>query len=274
MVKIFLTCRNRLAITKKCIEALKKHSKLPHQIYVYDNLTNHKIDEHFEYFRELYKKEEIAQITFNTKESTFNAFSKAVSSNQFGLLHEQDPNKDSYDFLLFLDNDIIVTDEWDIILKDAWNKIKKHTMNDVRVISQLPGGIKQRIKLKSEIMGCNASLGKLGGSGFWSVKPDFFRVVGFLNLKQLVGHDKKHDQLYWNLIEKSTNGERYILGLDKKLGIHCGSIVGSVCNTLTRFKKDPNKLEKIKFKDNNIEKISFDDFYNYIKNNKSLLNDW
>ena len=56
MVKIFMSVRNRLGITKKCIEALKKHSKLPHQIYVYDNETNYRLRDHFDYFADLYER--------------------------------------------------------------------------------------------------------------------------------------------------------------------------------------------------------------------------
>ena len=54
MIKIFLTVRNRLAITKKCIQAIHKHSTMPYQLYVYNNQTNYKLDEHFEYFYELF----------------------------------------------------------------------------------------------------------------------------------------------------------------------------------------------------------------------------
>ena len=51
MIKIFLTVRNRLAITAKCITALHKFSELEHQIYVYDNNTTHMLDEHFNVFQ-------------------------------------------------------------------------------------------------------------------------------------------------------------------------------------------------------------------------------
>jgi hypothetical protein len=84
MIKICITVRNRLAITKKCLEAIKRHSILSHQIYVYDNNTDYLLNEHFKYFQKLYKKREISQITFTTIESTFNAFSKAVAFNIFG----------------------------------------------------------------------------------------------------------------------------------------------------------------------------------------------
>ena len=51
MIKIFISVRNRLAITKKCIYALKEHSTIKHQIYVYDNETNYRLKEHFDYFQ-------------------------------------------------------------------------------------------------------------------------------------------------------------------------------------------------------------------------------
>ena len=87
MIKIFMSVRNRLAITKKAIEALILHSEIPHRIFVYDNATNYRLQDHFDFFHELYSRGLIAQITFTTVESTFNAFSKASTSNFFGLQH-------------------------------------------------------------------------------------------------------------------------------------------------------------------------------------------
>jgi len=278
MIKIFISVRNRLGITKKCIEALKKHSKLPHQIYVYDNQSNYRIGEHFSYFSELYQKGEIAQITFTTYASTFNAFSKASTCNFFGLQHEQDPKKDKYEFLLFLDNDIIVTPGWDNKLKMAWNFIKAKGMKEIRVIGQLPGGIKNVVHnpIPVDESKLTGKIGKLGGSGLWSVKTSFFRDVGFLNLQQLVGHDKKHDQTYWGLLEKANNGKPYIMGLNQKLGIHCGRDAGSVCNRLTANKTNKKKEDFIKFPeaDKKIESQDFETFYNHIKDNLVLHRDW
>lgn len=276
MIKIFMSVRNRLGITKKCIEALKKHSKLPHQIYVYDNETNYRLREHFDYFADLYERKEIAQITFTTYDSTFNAFSKASTSNFFGLQHEQDPLKDTYTFLLMMDNDIIVTPEWDIILHGAWKFIKKNKMNNIKVIGQLPGGIKPKSKEGYPVGKLVGRVGKLGGSGLWSVRPNFFRDVGFLDLKQLVGHDKKHDQSYWRLLNQKTNNQPYIMGLNHKLGIHCGRDAGSICNRLTRNKGNKKKEEMIKFPeaDKKIESQDFDTFFNHIKQNIALHRDW
>ena len=124
--KIFLSVRNRLAMTKKCIEGLYKHSKLPFELHIYDNLTSYKIDEHFDYYKELYKKGQATQITFNTMPSTFGAFSKAISCNQFGLNHEQDPNKDRYEFLVMLDNDMLMVPKWDTTIRQMWKEVNSH----------------------------------------------------------------------------------------------------------------------------------------------------
>jgi len=278
MIKIFMSVRNRLGITKKCIEGLKTHSKLPHEIYVYDNQSNYRVEEHFSYFSDLYQRGEIAQVTFTTYASTFNAFSKASACNFFGLQHEQDPKKDSYDFLLFLDNDIIVTPGWDALLKRAWNFVKAKKMKQVRVIGQLPGGIKNvdHTEIPVEESKLTAKVGKLGGSGLWSVKPSFFRDVGFLNLQQLVGHDKKHDQMYWRLMEQANKGKPYIMGLNQKLGIHCGRDAGSVCNRLTANKNNKKREELIKFPkaDKKIEEQDFETFYSHIRDNIALHRDW
>lgn len=278
MIKIFLTVRNRLGITKKCIEAIQKHTSIPYQLYIYDNQTNYRVDEHFSYYCKLYKKGIATQITFNTDESTFNAFSKASACNFFGKQHQQDPNKNKTIFMVMLDNDIILTPGWDRYVMDAWKHVITKNINDVKIIGQTPGGIKYRkqtIQISDNFTG---RLGKLGGSGLWTIRNNFFDDVGFLDLKMLVGHNKKHDQLYWRLLDRSTNGRPYILGLNKKLGIHCGKMAGSVCNRLTKNQRNNKnqKLNSIKFEaaDDRIEQISFDEFYKKISNDKLLHSDW
>lgn len=276
MIKIFITVRNRLAITKKCIEALKRHSTLPHQIYVYNNQTNYLLKEHFDYFYDLYSKKQISNLSFTSDESNFNAFSKAVACNIFGHHHEEDPNKDKCSFLMFLDNDIIVAPEWDKILTAAWSYVVRNKMNEIQIIGQLPGGIKFLEKEHVIDKMCKGATGVLGGSGFWSVRSTFFKEVGFLNLKQLVGQNKRHDQLYWQLLGKNTNGKPYILGLRVKLAYHCGPLAGSVCNILTKNRGNGNKEELIKFEysEENIEKLAFDDFYDKITKDVSVANGW
>lgn len=277
MIKIYISCRNRLGIFKKCIEALERHSSLPHQIYIFDNLTNYKIREHFEYAYNLYKNNLVSQYTFNTVDSTFNAFSKAIAINQFGQNHIQDPKWDKYDFLTILDSDIIVTPNWDKIVLNTWNDLKKLKLDkQIKIISQLPGGITNKKPLKDKVAGFDAKIGIRGGSGMWNVKPSFFQEVGFLDVKKLVGQNKKHDQLTWVLLEKINKGLPYILGLNHRLCIHCGKLAGSTCNVLTKYKNDRNKLDKIKFEEaeEKIDKLNFNQFMELIKNDKSLMNDW
>lgn len=278
MIKIFLTVRNRFGITVKCLEAIRRHTTTPYQIYVYNNQTNYMVEEHFKYFCKLYMKGLITQVTFNTDASTFNAFSKATSCNMFGLQHEQDPDKGNVDFLLMLDNDIILTPEWDQTLLRAWKYVAKNKLNHIKVIGQLPGGIKhksQEHQISPDLIG---RAGMLGGSGLWSVRSNFFTDVGYLPLHQLVGHNKRHDQLYWQLLQKASGTRNYIMGLNKKLGIHCGSMAGSVCNVLTRQKpmKGKRDLSKICFEkaDENIRSMDFDTFFAQIFDNKQLLADW
>jgi len=276
MIKIFMSVRNRLAITKKAIEALILHSEIPHRIYVYDNATNYRLKDHFDFFHELYDRKMISQVMFTTEESTFKAFSKASTCNFFGLQHEQDPKKDKYDFLMMLDNDIIVTPGWDTKLKTAWDYVNSKKLKYIKVIGQLPGGIKSRKEKHQINKEMRGAVGTLGGSGLWSVKTNFFRTVGYLDLNMLVGHDKKHDQLYWRKLQKSSPGKPYIMGINQKLGIHCGMRAGSVCNKLTRNRNNKNKLNLIKFEgaDKNIDSMDFKTFYDSIKNDKALIGNW
>jgi len=275
MIKIFLTVRNRFGITVKCLEAIKRHTTKPYQIYVYNNQTNYMIEEHFKFFCKLYMKGFITQLTFNTDASTFNAFSKASTCNMFGLQHEQDPEKDKCDFLLMLDNDIILTPGWNEKVSQAWRYIRKNKLNHIKVVGQLPGGIKQKNQEHQIAPGLIGRAGMLGGSGLWTVRPNFFTDVGLLPLKTLVGQNKRHDQLYWQLLQKASGTRSYIMGLNQKLGIHCGKLAGSVCNVLTKQRGKKN-LNDICFSeaDENIRNKNFDEFYKQIFENKQLLADW
>lgn len=271
MIKIFLTVRNRLELTKKCIQSLYKHSRHKFNLYIYENLTDYNIDEHFNFLSKLYKEGLVTQVTFNTKDSTFNAFSKAAASNQFGYNHLMDPEKDKCSFILFLDNDMIVTPEWDQVILQAWRDIKKYKLNDIKVIGQNPGGIKYATKLEHKVAGSSCKIGKLGGSAFWAVKPNFFDEIGFLPIERFVGINKKHDQYYWKMLDSNNKGRPYILGLDYVLAIHTGSSCGSVCNTLTK-----NKNSDISFKEQEqrLSELSFDEFYKQVTKNKKMKKDW
>jgi len=78
-----------------------------------------------------------------------------------------------------------------------------------------------------------------------------------------------------NVTIRATNGRDYIMGINHKLGIHCGAQAGSVCNVLTRS-SSKDKKEKIKFKnaETRLSKLKFKEFYTQIENNKKLIGDW
>jgi len=269
MYKIFFSVRNRLAITIKSLMALKKHSVLDHQIYVYDNLTTHRLDEHFMFWAEMFKSESISQITFTSKESTFNAFSKGTTSNLFGLQHEQDPKKRDFLFLVILDNDMIVTPGWDEQVYNVMTDIGRLGLKNLKIMGQHHNGIQVGYKFPNNLGGSPAYSGKFGGSGFWVLRSDFFDDVGYLKLPQLVGLNKKHDQFYWKRFEIASGGKDYIVGSDYKYVYHCGKIAGSICNILTKHsslsEEKKEELIKLNDKEKMIDAMSFDEFYDYIQ---------
>jgi hypothetical protein len=269
--KIAICVRNRLAITKKCLEAIYKHSKHNYEIYIYDNLTNYRLTDHVLYFNKLFQRDLIQQYTVNSDKSTFNAFSKVVALNQFGHHHLMDPRKDKFFFLVFLDNDMIVAPDWDEYLFQACEHLYNTKNQNIKIVTQYPGGIKNAVNYPVKINNCNAFTGKYGGSGFWAVDRDFFTKVGFLDCKNFLFKNKKHDQLYWHKLNRAARNQNYTLAIQAKMALHTGGIAGSVCNQLTR-NKSTDKLEKIKFKeaDLKIDSLSFDDFYKGIKNKNSL----
>ena len=173
-----------------------------------------------------------------------------------------------------MDNDIIVTPGWDEKLSQAWRYVKKNKLDNIKAIGQRPGGIKNVEARVHEInKNLRGKVGMLGGSGLWSVRSNFFKDVGFLDLKRLVGQDKKHDQMYWQLMGRASGGKPYIMGLQAKLGYHCGPMAGSVCNRLTRNRGDQKRKEKViklEENENRVASFDFDSFYKKITTDKKF----
>ena len=269
MIKIAVTVRNRLAITKKCIEAVQRHTKNDYSIYIFDNLTNYRFSDHVDYFQSLFQEGQIDYFSFLNEKSTFNAFSKAVSLNFFGHMCQEDPSSET-DMIVLLDNDIIVREGWDEIVLASWKKIVQFHIDDVFIVTQHPGGVTVFGEIFLNVDSVSrAFIGYQGGSGFWCLRPDFFDKVGFLDLKMLVNLNKKHDQMYWRKLYHINGGRPYIVSLMAPLAFHCGKIAGSVCNSLTRYNNDTSKIA-FREEDNFIESMSFDDFYTYIQNDEEL----
>jgi hypothetical protein len=130
----------------------------------------------------------------------------------------------------------------------------------------------QSREVPQKIAGVKCKEGRLGGSGLWSVKHDFFDKIGLLQLKNFIGASKRYDQSYWHLVEIYTGGKSYILGLDHRLGVHCGSLSYSVCNVLTRTKMSLEEAEEQT--DKYIGGLSFEEFYNAVSTDEALLKEW
>jgi len=269
MIKICVTVRNRLEITKKCIEAISKHTEQPFQIHLYDNLTSHHLKDHVDYYLKMFRYDIITKFVMNSAASTFDCFSKVCAFNEFGRDHEQDPDKYNIDLLVLLDNDMIVTPGWDAAAVSVIKELDKH--KNIHIVTQCPGGVSDR-KETIKVGNFDCDVGVHGGSGLWILKPTFFRDIGFLDCSLVQGINKKHDQNYWRQIEKVTHGKKYSLAIHHIMALHTGSIYsGSVCNVLTKDKLD---LKNIRFEEENkkIKDMTFYDFYNEIKDNPRCQN--
>jgi len=272
MIKVCITVRNRLAITKKCIESLLKFSVYPLSIHIYDNLTNYRFNEHLEYYMNLYTDCLIDKFVINSQQSTFSCFSKAVAFNDFGFNHNQDPDKDKVQFLLLIDNDMLVKPQWDVYVNIIMQRIKDDPQfQNIHIVTQEPGGVTDK-KRSIEINGIKCWFGTHGGSGFWCLRPTFFDDIGFLDLKLVQGINKKHDQNYWKKIGHKIRGNEYSLSIEKPLALHTGPLFsGSVCNELTKNGKDHDGI-KFENLDKSLEEISFMDFYEKIKDEPRCIN--
>ena len=265
-----------MAITKKCIEALERFSTLEHHIYVYDNLTTHKLWEHADYFARLLESKVISQVTFNSADSTFNAFSKIVSCNQFGRSHEEDPRKDEYKYLMIMDNDIIVKPGWDIIFKEAWSYVNKSPLlrKHIKIISQLPGGFLQCKRYSRKIASYEAYTCIGGASSFWSIRSNFFRDVGFLDIKESIGQSKFHDFKYREILDRNNKDAKigYGLALDAPMAFHVGGIYGSICDMLHIGNGDRIKGAEFKEDERVVSSLTLDDLIDKYANNSLCIN--
>jgi len=263
LIKIFLTCRNRFHLTRFCIQALYKFTHQPFQLYVYDNLTDYLVRDHWGFFCSLYEKGLITKYVANTRHSTFGCFSKAVAWNEFGHIHMMDPLWDTTDFLLCLDNDILVTDGWDLVVSSIWSSLKESEWYKyIHVVTQWYGS-KLGQKNKTELNGYTCHLGTHTGSGFWAVKPTFFLDVGFLDITKFIGLNKKHDQFYWQMMLEKNQGLPYICGVEHMLFYNCGWWgTKSLCNTLTVC---PDSDVSFSEEEDKLSQMTFSEFYSAVQ---------
>lgn len=271
-IAVFITVRNRLAITKKCIESLYLNTNRPIHLFVFDNCMSTRLDEHFIYFCNLYKVGRLQKYVVNTVTSTYNAFSKAMSFNEFGLFIESHPNKNEYEWLLCLDNDMIIIQKgWDDYIASMFNEVDKHEGNTIQIVTQYPGGVSGSDHMFGNI---KVRVGVNGGSGFWNIRPDFFSKVGLLEPEPLLGISKRHDIHYWEKLNKFSRGQPYTVAIDLPLALHvayCNGMDLSVCKAIRNDHASNVDFESF---DALVEGLQYDDFLEWIKRDEDVFRRW
>lgn len=274
-IAVFMTVRNRLSLSEKCIEALYKNTSSDIHLFVFDNCTTHNIDGHFTYFSYLYKQGKLQKYVVNTLISTFNAFSKAMSFNEFGVYIESLPDKSIYDFLLCLDNDMILVEkDWDLIIKEAMEATSKK-IPTLEIWAQYPGGCSGHdytIPIKGQ--DTTIRLGINSGSGFWCIKPDFFSRVGLIEPELLVGINKRHDIELWSKLNELHKGKPYVCAIKIPMALHFSYFNGKDLSICKPTRNDPSKeiihhdVEKL------VNSMSYEEFIEFIKKDEELFSQW
>jgi hypothetical protein len=274
-IAIHLSCRDRYAVTQKCIESLLKKTRRPVHLFVYDNVTTYRTKEQWEYFRSLYEDGKICKYVANTVTSTYGCFGKIVSFNDFGFYIAAHPNPNAYEMIVCLDNDMIaVEDGWDDLVVAARTELNKGP-NHIEIIGQYPGGTsgyETEIVLNGKKY--RSRIGIQGGSGFWCMQPDFFDKVGFLDPKDFVGVGKGHDTSLWKKLSDFTGGKPYTYVIDHPMFLHFSYVNGkdlSICRT---NRHDPSMIVVHEDVDKFVEAMPYEDFIAFIKKDVDILSKW
>lgn len=269
-LSVMITSRDRLNLTLKCIDSIWLNSSVFHKIniYLFDNLSE--IDEkRSKMFFSLLESNKICYYSYDTINSSYNCFSKAVSffrwcemmkiKREIQILSKTF-SEDQIDYFLLLDNDFILCPTWGEYFISAIKQVKEKNLH---FLVPRPGGIPTRYIEKGpppyvirNLFDCTQYFkvkmaGGGGSSGFWFMgydnlmrtKWDVETLVKTYNL------NKRHDTETWDRINRIYGKINYVGAIfDTKnwpLALHLGSQCGSVCNSLTR-----NKYNEVK---NNIE---------------------
>ena len=238
-IRVMVSVRERLEYTILCLQALERFTKNDIEIFLFDDRSQENLTERYQYYKYLVSNNKIAHLEVlppNSKVS-LGTFGKAISWSIFGFIcNFMFPKQYRYfDWIMLIDNDIIVRKEgWDLRLIETWKKIENHPelSKTIQVVTQAPGGImgeKLEYDLEDDY---KVRVGSAGGSGFWFLRNNYFEKMGLLPLEYLIGKNKGHDQLSWQVHPLKTNSRRYVAGLWDQLALHIGHN-HSICNYLT-----------------------------------------
>lgn len=274
-ILVFMNTRNRIATVQKTIEALFTYTKHPVSLFVWDNCTQVKIEEHFTYFGKLYAEGKLKKYTVNSLESTYNAFGKVSAWNDLCLFLEAHPNKNMYEFVICIDDDICVIERgYDLIIQEAM-ELAEQQVPSIMIIGQSPGGISGRdeiIKLGGKEVKVRVGTG--GGSGLWCFRPDLFSKIGALDIEPFVGISKRQDITVWGQLNAYTDGKPYILGIDLPLALHTSFDNGVDMSICKKARNEPSMIVDYPDYDAKISNMTFDEYITFIKKDIELLRKW
>lgn len=295
-LNVMIPCRDRLNMTQKTIESIHKNSTLFQNIHIYcfDNLSELS-SERLGVFQDLLKRKLISYYSYDTTESLYNCFGKAVSFQRWlqmmiaemPILEAAKRNvrevalpENSY--YMLLDNDMILCDRWDEYFVSAANQCK----DSVHFLVKWPGGCpgsKTRMLERSKVVNqfseneqfeiVSDDIG--GASGLWFMTRKMLPKL-LWEMKDVAvtyGRFKKHDSTAWGVICKRNSGKRlkYVARvvppdvLNYPLALHLGGVVGSMCNSLTSNSFTENS-EKFQQSDDDIKNLSVDELISRYKN--------
>lgn len=286
---VIIPCRDRLILTKKCIDSIRFNTKLFNEIiiYVFDNNSNLNIDR-LSVFQKLLKENKIQYYSYDTDSTMFNCFGKSVVFQRWiDMMKIQKEFRDSKkldegveQYYMLVDNDFIFGPEWDSYFITSAKYINDYN-KQTHFIVKYPSGIPSRKIDFSESKTLenffNNRKYKLhfssngGSSGMWFMTYDML-----LNLKWNYNHfnmtynvNKRHDTGTWTIIKKEKGRIKYVTALDppddERLILHLGKITGSLCNKLQLKQYNESERERIENNEKILENMTVFEIFNKYK---------
>jgi len=290
---ICMPIRDRKHLTIKAIESIWKNTtkvaKKNINIYAFDNKSDLS-DERAAMFYNLLKQDKIKYYSYDTSESTYNCFGKAVTFQRWikmmiterNMYSTISPGLDGYrTFYVLMDNDMLLGPGWDEYFISAAEQVER-IQPDTHMLIKSPGGVPEscrqdpQYKIKNVFDGSDISIQPGiggGGSGFWFMTYNMLNKVMWddRDLKYTFNVDKRHDSTTWRLIHDKNGICKYNAAVvppseDNPLVLHLGGRIGSICNQLVKGKYNGDVKKGITdMEDHEIEGLSVDDLWTKYK---------
>lgn len=308
---VCLPSRDRLILTKKCIESIYYNSTIfkSTNIYVFDNISQ--IDKtRRDLFGNMLEEKIIKYYSYDTFESTTNCFPKAIIFQKFIFAMEQKMaiiNKirshKKYiirkDYFMLSDNDMIYGPKYDEYFISALNEIEPKYPT-IHFLVKYPGGIPTTVKDRMinltlynrynvrESFNVNLACSG-GGSGHWIMS---YRMLQMLKWSpndyfNTYKHFKRQDTTTWMMIRNKYNNTfnnnyakvNYVAGIvppqnNNPLVIHMGGVLGSMCNALefNNIRSYSEIKSKLDKKELELKDMTHQEIYNKYKMIPSVRN--